>query len=426
MKVCVVGGGSSYEPELLDGFFTYEKEMEIDEVHLLDVKEGEEKLRVVSEFAKRMAKKKNSKLKIFSSLDVKDALSDASFVIFQFRPGFLDGRERDEKIPLKYNLIGQETTGMGGFTAALRGFPIMEKYIENVRTYAPNAFVINFTNPSGHMSEFVINYLDFKNFVGLCNIPINLIQYVANSYKVKRGDVFLKYYGLNHLSFVEKVFVKGEDKTQELLNRANGSALEREGYPSWVGEVFKMYLNPYLRYYFMTNTMLSHELEDLKVGKLRSMVVKEIERELFKIYSDPSVDEKPEELQKRGGAMYSTAAVELMRDIISGKQARHILNVRNEGGIDNLPDDYVLELSCDVYGRNVFPISVGEAEPIALGLIHVIKQYERLTIEAYKTGSKNKALEAILLHPLGPGLEKAREFLDEVLEANKEWIRNLK
>ncbi len=425
MKVCVVGGGSSYEPELLDGFFTYEKEMDIDEVHLLDVKEGSRKLEIVSDFAKRMAKKRNSQIKIFSSLDVKNAMSDADFIIFQFRPGFLDGRERDEKIPLKYGLIGQETTGMGGFAAALRGFPIMEKYIEDIRKYAPKAFVINFTNPSGHMSEFVINYLGFENFVGLCNIPINLIQYVADFYSVKRDDVFLKYYGLNHLSFVEKVFVKGKDETQKLFNHAQ-NALKEEGYPEWIVDILKMYPNSYLRYYFMTNTMFSKEMKELREGKLRSMVVKKIEKELFNIYSDSTVNEKPKELQQRGGAMYSTAAVEIMRDMISGQQKRHILNVRNNGGINNLPNNYILEMSCDVVGKRVFPISIGEADPMALGLIHIVKQYERLTIEAYKTGSRDKALKAILLHPLGPGLEKAQEFLDEILEANKEWIRELK
>ena len=425
MKICVVGGGSSYEPELLDGFFTYEKEMSIDEIHLLDVEEGKEKLKIVTDFAKRMAKKKGSKIKIFSSLDVKEAMSDADFVIFQFRPGFLDGRERDEKIPLGYNLIGQETTGMGGFAAALRGFPIMEEYIEDVRKYAPNAFVINFTNPSGHMSEFVLNYLEFNKFVGLCNIPINLIQYIANTYKVKRDKIFLKYYGLNHLSFVEKIFVSGKDKSEEMLGRSR-EVLKEEGYPEWVVDALQLYPNSYLRYYFMTQTMLSHELEELKEGKLRSMVVKGIEKELFNIYSNPVVDEKPKELEKRGGAMYSTAAVELMRDMITGRHAHHVLNVRNNGGIANLPDDYVLELSCDVNGENVFPISVGNAQPFALGIIHIIKQYERLTIEAYRSSSKNKALQAILLHPLGPGMEKAREFLDDLLKANKGWIKELK
>ncbi len=424
MKVCVVGGGSSYEPELLDGFFTYEKELNVDEIHLLDVEEGKKKLEVVTEFAKRMAQKRNSKVKILSTLDVKDAMSNADFVIFQFRPGFLDGRERDEKIPLAYNLIGQETTGMGGFAAALRGFPIMEKYIEAVRKYAPNAFVVNFTNPSGHMSEFVINYLEFEKFVGLCNIPINLIQYVADFFNASRDEVFLKYYGLNHLSFVEKVFVKGDDRTEKLLDDAK-EKLAEEGYPEWIVDVLNMYPNSYLRYYLMTDTMLAKEKEELKEGKLRSMEVKRIEKKLFEIYSDPKTDEKPAALSERGGAMYSTAAVELIRDMVSGRCANHVLNVRNNGAVKNLPDDYVMELSCQTVGKNVFPVTVGDAQPFAVGLITTIKMYERLTIEAYKTSSKSKALQAILLHPLGPRLEKAREFLDDVLEVNKGWIKEL-
>jgi len=414
MKIAVIGGGSTYTPELIKGLLEIRNDVPIDSVWLCDVEEGAEKLDIVFEFVKRLVKEK---FKVFKTLKPEEALIDADFVVFQFRPGFLRGREIDESLPLKYNLIGQETTGMGGFSSALRAFPIVEDYINLVEKHS-KATVINFTNPSGHVTEFVLNYLRFERFIGLCNVPINILKSISEILNCDMDDILLKYYGLNHLTFLEKIYLKGKDVTEEVLKRVNvtPSNIPITDFPNWLINSLSMFPNPYLRYYLMRETML----KEIKEKELRAREVMKIEKELLDIYK--KAEEIPPELSKRGGSMYSTAAAHLIRDLVNGSGRVHILNTRNEGAISNLPGDYVLEIPCYVRGGKAFPISMGEGSEFALAFIHVVKMYERLTIKAYLNRSKDYALEAILVHPLGPGVEKAREFLEDMLNANKEWI----
>ncbi len=414
MKIAVIGGGSTYTPELIKGLLEIQDDIPIDSVWLCDVEEGQTKLEIIFEFVKRLVKER---FKVFKTLKPEEALMDTDFVVFQFRPGFLKGRELDESLPLKYDLIGQETTGMGGFSSALRAFPIVEKYIDLVEKHS-KATVINFTNPSGHVTEFVLNYLKFERFIGLCNVPINLLKNISEILNCDMDDIFLKYYGLNHLTFLERIYVKDKDVTEEVFERVNvnPSNIPITDFPKWLISSLSMFLNPYLRYYLMRETML----KKIKEKELRAREVMKIEKELLDIYK--KAEEIPPELSKRGGSMYSTAAAHLIRDLVKGSGRVHILNTRNEGAISNLPDDYVLEIPCYVRGGKVFPISMGEADEFALAFIHVIKMYERLTIKAYLNRSKDYALKAILIHPLGPGVEKAREFLEDMLSANKGWI----
>jgi len=417
MKVTVLGGGSTYTPELIKGFIDISSVVMLDEVVLYDIPESSEKLNKVFTLAKKMMEKYGVSIRLKKNFEISDALKDAEYVIFQFRPGFLEGRYRDESIPLKFNLIGQETTGMGGFAAALRAFPIIEKYVDAVARHS-NATVINFTNPSGHITEFVLNYLKFERFIGLCNVPINIIRSIADLVGCKMEDIFLKYYGLNHLSFVEKVYVKDEDYTQKILGRIDFSPanISLEDFPRWLIDSIGLFPNPYLKYYLFRESALNK----MKKNKTRAEEVMEIEKQLLDIYED--AQDIPDELSKRGGSLYSTAAAHLIRDLKSGYGKVHIVNVRNEGAISNLPDDYVLEIPCYIKGGKPMPISLGEGDEFALAYTHTLKMYERLTIEAYMKKSKKRAVKAILAHPLGPGAEKARELLDTILEENREWI----
>ncbi len=409
MKIAVVGGGSSYTPELIKGFMEIGKEIDLDEVWLYDLKESSEKLKIVHEFVERLV---GDGFKVFRTFDISQALRDSSYVVFQFRPGSLKGRERDESIPLEYDLIGQETTGVGGFSAALRAFPEIEKYLDLVEKYS-NATVVNFTNPSGHITEFALNYLNFTRFIGLCNIPINLIRYIANLTNVEMDDVFLKYYGLNHLTFLERIYIRGRDITDEMMKSISYKPENIPSeFPPWVVETLSLIPNPYLKYYLSTKTML----EKLKNTELRSRQVMKLEKELMEIYK--TANEIPPELSKRGGSMYSTAAAYLIRDLSKGSGKVHIINTRNSGSVENIPPDYVLEIPAIVKGGGVFPVSIGRADEFALAYIHTLKMYERLTIEAYLERSKKKALKALLVHPLGPGTEDVRELLDELIEAN--------
>ncbi|PLV59992.1 6-phospho-beta-glucosidase [Thermotoga sp. KOL6] len=413
MKIAVIGGGSSYTPELIKGLLDVSKEIQIDEVIFYDV--NEEKQKIVVEFVKKLV---GDRFKVLISDTFEEAVMDAKYVIFQFRPGGLKGRENDESIPLKYGLIGQETTGVGGFSAALRAFPIIEEYIDTI-IKTSKATVINFTNPSGHITEFVKNYLGYENFIGLCNVPINFIREIAEMFSADLEDVLLKYYGLNHLSFVERVYVKGKDVTEEVLEslKIKLSNIPEEDFPAWFYDSVRLLVNPYLRYYLMKKKMF----KKITSHELRSREVMKIEQELLEIYK--TADRIPEELSKRGGSMYSTAAAHLIRDLEADEGKIHIINTRNNGAVSNLPNDYVLEIPCYVRGGRVYPISQREGDLFALSFVHTVKMYERLTIEAYMKRSKKLALKALLSHPLGPDVEDAKDLLEEILERNKEYVK---
>lgn len=422
-KITVIGGGSTYTPELMEGLLTYCKDIDIGEIYLLDLKESK-KFPIVAGLCQRMIASSDSTIRLKYGYDAKDAISNADFVIQQYRPGLLNSRINDEKIPLKYGLIGQETTGVGEFSSGLRAFPIVENYIELVRRWAnKNAYVINFTNPSGLISEFVLNELKFENFAGLCNIPINTVQTLANHFDCNRQDVFLNYYGLNHMSWIDKVFIRGVDMTKEALglfftpqNLTLSSGLNS------LSEYFEMILNGYLKYYYFPQQAYNEEIKDQETKGTRGEIVKIIEKELIQKYSDKQLYKKPEELSKRGGAMYSTAAVELIRDLSNNENNIHIINVKNNGAIKNLDDDYVLEISTLVSENTLRTVNTGCASSVNQGLIVTMKNFERLTIEAYKENSMKIAKQALLVHPLGPKAENVNDLLNELLEANQDYF----
>ncbi|PLV56317.1 6-phospho-beta-glucosidase [Thermotoga sp. SG1] len=413
MRIAVIGGGSSYTPELIKGLLDISSDVEIDEVIFYDI--NEEKQKIVVDFVKRLVK---DRFKVLISDSFESAVVDAKYVIFQFRPGGLKGREKDESIPLKYGLIGQETTGVGGFSAALRAFPVVEEYIEIVRKVS-SATIINFTNPSGHITEFVRNYLSYEKFIGLCNVPINFIREIAEMFSVNLNDVFLKYYGLNHLSFIEKVYVRGKDVTEKVFEnlKLRLSNIPAEDFPTWFYDSVRLLVNPYLRYYLMEKKMF----KKITSHELRSREVMKIEEQLLEKYKTAA--EIPEELSKRGGSMYSTAAAHLIRDLEKDEGRIHIVNTKNNGSITNLPDDYVLEVPSYVRSGRVHTLSQGEGDLFALSFVHALKMYERLTIEAYLRRSKKLALKALLSHPLGPDVEDAKDLLEEILEVNSEFVK---
>ncbi len=407
MRISVIGGGSSYTPELLKGLKDIKDDIDLKEICLYDI--NPEKLRTIEEFSRRYLK---GELKVVTEKVFEDCVKDSSYVLFQFRPGGLEGRLKDETIPLKYGLIGQETTGIGGFAMAMRVFPIVEDYINRIEKVS-RAFVVNFTNPSGHVTEFALNYLGYEKFVGLCNIPINLLQAAADMFEVNLEDVFLKYYGLNHLTFLERVYIKSKDVTEEVLEKIKYSPANiGSSFPSSLIETLNLLPSSYLKYYLFERSTV----KNLKNSKPRAQIVMEVEKELFEKYKFAS--EIPPELSKRGGSMYSTAAAMLIRDIHLSSGSIHIVNTKNSGAVSNIPDDYVMEVPSIAKGGKVFPISIGEADPFALGFIHNIKMFERLTIEAYLKRSRKLALKALLLHPLGPDYDFAEDLLNDLIEVH--------
>jgi len=415
MKVVVIGGGSTYTPELIEGFFNIWQEVHPLKIVLVDI--NTERLNIVYDFLLRMAKKAKAEIEFLKSTNLEENLEGADFIINQIRVGGNKARLLDETIPLEFNLLGQETTGAGGFANALRTIPVVYDIAKKVEKYAPKAWFINFTNPSGIITEMLLRYTKVKA-IGLCNVPINFQKFFADLAGVSLEDVFLDYFGLNHLSFVRRIFIKGEDKTQYLLNMAKEKVSEEE---KRIIDILGLFPNYYLRYYFFRE----EKVEELKHKPKRAEEVMKVEEELLKIYSDPKVDTKPVELSKRGGAYYSTSAVNLIMHLLGLKEGFQIINVMNNGVIRDLPEDSVVEIPVYIKHDILQRYIIGDLPTEVKGIIQAVKVYERLTIESAMEGSYRKAVFALAQHPLISSFTLAEKVLNRLIEENKEYFPKL-
>jgi len=432
LKIAVIGGGSSYTPELIDGFIRRYDEIKVDEIWLVDIEEGKEKLEIVGNLAKRMVAKANLKTKIFLTTDRKEAIKDASFVLTQLRVGGLDARANDERIPIENQIIGQETTGAGGFAKAIRTIPVILDICEDIKNLAKDAWLINFTNPAGIIAEAVNKYTDV-NVIGLCNVPITMKHNIAKTLEVDPDRIFIEFMGLNHLVWGKRVLLDGEDITDVVIKKlSEGAHLNMNNIPdlNWQPELLEslgMIPCPYHRYYYMQEAILKEEIENFESkGITRAVEVKKIEKELFSIYNNENLNTKPEQLEKRGGAYYSDAAVSLINSIYNDKKDIHTVNVLNNGAISNIDDNVVVEVNAVVGKNGPMPLCTGEAPDSIKGLIEVVKSYELLTTKAGVKGDKNLAMQALAIHPLIPSFSKAEKVLNQLIDTNKEYLPQFK
>ncbi|HBE84582.1 MAG TPA: 6-phospho-beta-glucosidase [Lachnoclostridium sp.] len=432
IKVVTIGGGSSYTPELVEGFIKRYDEFPISELWLVDIEEGRHKLEIVGEMAKRMVEAAGIDCKVYLTLDRREALKDADFVTTQLRVGLLDARILDERIPLSHGLIGQETNGAGGIFKALRTIPVILNIEEEMKELCPEAWLINFTNPSGMVTEAVLRYGNWNKVVGLCNIPINAVYEEAAILDEMPSDLFFQFAGINHLHWHTVVDKNGIDRTDELIKKMYGSG-ETNSIVANIKDnrlIFEQVENlhmvpcPYHNYYYYTDKMLSEELEDFKNNGTRAEKVKKIEAELYELYKDPNLNYKPKQLEERGGARYSDAACETITSIYNDKRTTMTVSTRNNGTIKDLPDDCAVEVTCTLTGKGPVPYNFGSFKPQERGLLQLMKAMEELTIEAAVTGDRGTLLQAFMMNPLVTSGDVAKQVMEELLEAHKKHLPN--
>ena len=428
LKVAVIGGGSSYTPELMEGFIHHIATLPVREVWLVDIEAGREKLSVVGALAKRMIEKAGVQIDLHQTLDRREAIEGADFVLTQLRVGLLDARARDERIPLRYHCIGQETTGAGGFAKALRTVPVILDICRDMRELAPNAMLLNFTNPAGLVTEAVIKYGGVKA-IGLCNLPIGMRMNIANTLGVGLERIDTEMVGINHLNWTTRIFLDGDDITSGFLDRYLGSqGMTPANIPDleWDPELLQTIgAIPcgYLRYYYMPDEMLAEEQEAARTTGTRAEVVKRVEAELFDLYRDPNLAIKPKQLEQRGGAYYSEAAVRLMDSIYNNTKDIQTVNVRNGKTLPYLPEDASVEVNCVISRDGAIPLP--PTVPLAAssrGLLQVVKAYESLAVEAAVHGDRAAAFEALTVHPLVPSVAVAKQLLHDILAENEAYL----
>lgn len=423
MKLTVIGGGSSYTPELLDGLFSRLEQIPVSEVWMMD--RDERRLGINAAFARRMAEKNGNPFTAHATTDMREAVKDAKYVITQIRVGQMQARINDEKLGLKYGIVGQETTGVGGFACALRTIPRILEVAHAMEELAPQGFLLNFTNPAGINTEAVIKHSKIRT-VGLCNVPIGIIMDVLKHTGGEVSDLELDYVGLNHLAWVRKFVFQGNDITQTVIEKFIENAAEeweveatRENMITAIRRL-NMIVNPYLQYYYSTDTVL----DTLKTKECtRGEEVVKVEESLFEKYQDVELKEKPEELSKRGGAHYSTAAFHLVDAIENNRGNRQIVCCRNNGAVPTFDDDVAVEIPAIIGDNGAAGIPQARPELPIRGLMQLVKAYESLTVEAAVKGDRTAAFNAMLLHPLMPDANGCKALLEELLEINRPHLQ---
>ncbi len=432
IKIATIGGGSSYTPELMEGFIKRYEELPIREIWLVDIEAGKEKLAIVGAMAQRRWDASPYDVKIHMTLDREEALKDADFVTTQFRVGLLNARIKDERIPAYYGMIGQETNGPGGMFKAFRTVPIILEIVEDMKRLCPNAWLINFANPSGMVTEAVVRYGKWDRVIGLCNVPVMATMIEPALIGKEPDELIYKFAGLNHFHWHKVTDSHGNDVTMDIIDKMyqedNGLPKNIFDVPFYREQLEQMRMIPcgYHRYYYRQEEMLKHALEEYQTVGTRAQQVKQTEAELFELYKDPELDHKPEQLQQRGGAYYSDAACETIASIYANKNTQIVVSTKNEGAVPDLPADCVVEVTAYVGGQGARNVAFGELPTAEKGWLQVMKAMELLTIEAAVTGDYNTALQAFTINPLVPSGETAKRVMDELFIAHKAYLPNFK
>ncbi|MFI6284486.1 6-phospho-beta-glucosidase [Streptomyces sp. NPDC051018] len=412
VKIAVIGGASTYTPELVDGLARFGDRIRVGELALHDI--AAERLETVGGIAGRILRRHGWEGRLTTTTSVPRAVEGADFVVVQLRVGGQEARLLDETIPLSEGRVGQETTGAGGFAKALRTVPVVLDLAEQVaRHAAPGAWIVDFTNPVGIVSQALLDA--GHRAIGLCNVAIGLQRRFAGLLGVAPDRVELEHVGLNHLTWERAVRVDGEDALPLLL-RAHGDTLAGHlELPRELLDDLGAVPSRYLRFYYRTADMVAAQ----RAGDIRAREVMRIERELLELYRDPSLDTKPELLTRRGGSHYSEAAVQLIASLHDDRGDVQAVNVRNDGTVPGLPDDAVVEVSARIGADGATPVGVRPLPPELLGLVQQVKAYERLTVEAALTGDRRTARLALMANPLVKDWAPAGALLDALLEQHR-------
>lgn len=422
MKLTVVGGGSTYTPELIDGIAGRRTSLAVDEIVLVDP--DEHRLSLIGPFSRRLLEHAGHPAKVRTTTSLEEGIEGASAVLLQLRVGGQKARASDETFPLTCGCVGQETTGAGGLAKALRTVPVVLDIAEKVRRIAgPDTWIVNFTNPVGIVTRALLQ--EGHKAIGLCNVAITFQRWTSALLGVDPSTVELEHVGLNHLTWERGVYVDGVDRLPELLADHVEGLAEHIGIDGGLMRRLNMVPSYYLNYFYNHDAVVKKQLTEPP----RAEVVAAVEKELLDIYGDPSVVTKPEQLSQRGGAYYSEAAVQLVHALTGGEGAeKHVVNVQNNGSLPFLPDDAVIEVSSTVDANGGRALPVRPVEPSISGLISHVTAYEYLALEAARHGGRDRVANALLAHPLIGQHAIADQLADELIAQNRDllpWVKGI-
>jgi 6-phospho-beta-glucosidase len=423
VTLAVVGGGSTYTPELVDGLARLRNTLPVSELILVDPAAG--RLAPVGAFARRILREQGHPAKVTTTADLDAAVERADAVLLQLRVGGQAARAQDEAWPLECGCVGQETTGAGGLAKALRTVPVVLDIAERVRRRNPDAWIIDFTNPVGIVTRALLQA--GHKALGLCNVAIHLQRVFAGLLGTRPEELHLDHYGLNHLTWelgVRRGGPDGPDLLPELLVGHAERLAEHLRLPQPVLERLGVVPSYYLRYFYAHDQVVG----EMREKPSRASEVAALEEQLLAMYADPALTTKPELLSKRGGAFYSEAAVALAAALLGGDaRAGHegpvqVVNVRNDGTLPFLPDDAVVEVPARITPSGARPLPGPRVDPLYTGLIAHVSAYEDLALEAALHGGRDRVARALLAHPLVGQYDRAEALTDRLLAHNRDHL----
>ncbi|HWG27420.1 6-phospho-beta-glucosidase [Actinospica sp.] len=416
MKLAIIGGGSTYTPELVDGFARLRDQLPVEQLALVDPDQA--RLDAVGAISRRILAKQGHPGEVLATSDVAAGIEGADAVLFQLRVGGQAARNVDETLPLDFCCVGQETTGAGGLAKALRTVPVVLELAEQVRKHAPNARIVDFTNPVGIVTRALLDA--GHDAVGLCNVAIGFQRRFAAAAGVTPDQVSLDHVGLNHLTWIRGVRVAGEERLDEIIAEQGAEIAGSLHLPARILGELHAIPSYYLRYFYEHDAVV----KELKESESRAEQVAAMERQLIEMYNDPSVDEKPELLAKRGGAFYSEAAVELIASLTAPADEPdvRVVNMRNNGTLPFLSDDTVIEVAAEVGANGIKAIPQPPLPAHMRGLIAHVSAYEELALDAAIHGGRDRVVQALLAHPLIGQYDLANRLGDALIAANEKFL----
>lgn len=413
IKLTIVGAGSSYTPELLEELAGYQEKLHVREIMLYDI--DEKRLEIMHSFCLRFAQKLGLHSEIKKTTVLKTALEGADFVDTQIRVGGNKQRVMDEKIPLKYGLVGQETTGAGGMMKAFRTIPVMLEVAHAMEEVAPDGWIINYTNPTGLITEAVTRYSKAR-IAGFCSGGIFPKMWAKSALGVPYQSVQYDYVGLNHLNFMSNITLDGRPVTDEEFMAI---ARKNESVNPELIKLLGVIPSPYLQWYYQTQEKIDKIFAD---GYTRGEYVQKLEKRVYEAYADPNNYDKPAALAERGGGGYSEVAIGFVNAVHNNIDTQMVVNVPNRGAVPFLPDNAVVEIGCLVNKTGMHPLHVANVPPMCWGIISAVKNYEQLAVEAAVEGSVTKMKWALLAHPLVRQYDLVEKLVPELLEANRVFL----
>ncbi len=454
MKITIIGAGGVRTPLVLKSILARQERLGLTELALMDV--DAEHLELIRALSSPLLEAGPAAFRTLWTTDACEAIRDADYVLTTFRVGGIASRVVDEQVPLRYGVLGQETTGPGGFAMALRTIPPILEYVEQVRALAPNAWIINFTNPVGLVTEAIINRAGFERAIGICDNPPTMHRAIARFLNAQPDEVFLEYFGLNHLGWVRAVRYRGRDVLPTLIAEIKnlGEVLDLPFDPGFI-EALGMLPNEYLYFYYRNREAVEHIL---RAGQSRAQQIAPLVQRLFEklqrirqaggsvaemeaayreyhhgrdvtymsIETGSKVhDASPEAELGQAAEGYAGVALDVIGCLSGGEAGILVLNVPNQGAIVGMEEQDIVEVPCCLARGLVWPVAIGSVPDHALGLMKQVKEYERLTVEAAVTGSYATALKALALHPLVPDYAVARQILDDYIEQHGDLLSRL-